>query len=250
MRELTHAILHKALGQAAKWGMVARNVCDAVEKPKAPKKTMQVLDLDGVFRFLEAAEADRLYALYVLAITTGLREGELFGLQIDDLALKGGALCVRHNLEEVSGRLWLGEPKTAAGQRRIELPAFVVAILRQHRKRMLAEGHPGPFVFCDTAGGPLRKSNFLRRSFKPLLAAAGLLPQLRFQDLRHTAATLLCSQGVHPKVVQERLGHAQISLTLDTYSHVLPSMQKEAARKLDDLFRRSAAQRQGQRHSK
>ena len=127
------------------------------------------------------------------------------------------------------------EPKTDKGRRRVDLPAFAVAALREHRKRMLAEGHPGPLVFCDSEGKPIRKSNLLRRSFFPLLKEAKV-PRIRFHDLRHTAATLLLSQGVHPKIVQERLGHSQISLTLDTYSHVLPSMQKEAAAKLDKLL--------------
>ena len=136
--------------------------------------------------------------------------------------------------------LQLTEPKTSKGRRRVELPAFAVSALREHRKQMLAAGTPGPWVFCDTQGHPLRKSNVVRRSFKPLLRKTGL-PDIRFHDLRHTAATLLLTQGVHPKIVQERLGHAQISLTLDTYSHVLPSMQKEAAAKLDDLFAGSAA---------
>ncbi len=101
---------------------------------------------------------------------------------------------------------------------------------------MMAEGHPGPWVFCDTKGGPIRKNNLIRRWFKPLLEKAGL-PEIRFHDLRHTAATLLLTLGVHPKVVQERLGHSQISVTLDTYSHVLPSLQKQAASKLDAMFR-------------
>ncbi len=100
----------------------------------------------------------------------------------------------------------------------------------------MAEGHGGvEWVFCDIDGGPLRKSNVIRRSFRPLLQSAGV-PAIRFHDLRHTAATLLLAQGVHPKVVQERLGHAQIAMTLDTYSHVLPSMQREAAEQLDALL--------------
>lgn len=99
----------------------------------------------------------------------------------------------------------------------------------------MAEGNPGPWVFCDTCGGPLRKSNVTRRSFRPLLKAAGL-PLIRFHDLRHTAATLWLKKGVHPKVVQERLGHASIAVTLDIYSHVLPSMQRDAAATLDGLL--------------
>ena len=115
------------------------------------------------------------------------------------------------------------------------LPILAVDALRRHRARLGAIPLPTALLFTDQRGGPVRKSNLLRRSFKPLLRRAGL-PDIRFHDLRHTAATLLLRQGVHPKVVQERLGHSQISMTLDTYSHVVPSMQREAAEKLDELL--------------
>src|SRR5205807_7025156 len=192
-----------------------------------------------VIRLLEAAKGDRLEALYVLAVTTGLRQGELLGLHWDDIDLAGTALRVRHTLHELNGRLWIGEPKTRRARRQVDLPAIAVVALRNHRERMMIEGHPDELVFCDTRGGPLRKSNLVRRSFLPLLKRAGL-PTIRFHDLRHTAATLLLAQGVHPKIVQERLGHSQISLTLDTYSHVLPGMGREAASKLDALLTRTA----------
>jgi len=201
---------------------------------------MQVLDLADIGKFLKAAQNDRLHALYVLAIATGLRQGELLGLHWDDIDMQGAASSVRRQLSEDAGVLELTEPKTDKGRRRVDLPQFAVEALRAHHERMLAEGHSGPWLFCDSAGNPLRKSNLLRRSFFPLLLQAKV-PRVRFHDLRHSAATLLLSQGVHPKIVQERLGHSQISLTLDTYSHVLPSMQREAAAKLDKLFAENAA---------
>lgn len=235
LREMVHAVLHKAFDQAVKWNLMMRNVCDAVEKPRAPKKAMQVLTIEEVGRFLKVAKADRLSALYVLAVATGLRQGELLGLQWQDVDLDAGTLAVRRQLSEDAGVLQFTEPKSDKGRRRVDLPAFAVKALRAHRKRMLKEGTPGPLVFCDTDGKPIRKSNLLRRSFFPLLTEAKV-PRVRFHDLRHTSATLLLTQGVHPKVVQERLGHSQISLTLDTYSHVLPSMQKDAAAKLDSLL--------------
>lgn len=235
VRELTHAVLRRALNQGVKWGNLARNVCTAVEKPKVQKKAMQVLRPEEAGRFLAASKSDRLHALYVLALGTGLRQGELLGLHWTHVDLRAGTLSVVQTLLENNGELKLGEPKSAKGRRLVHLPAMAIEALREHRKLMLAEGHPGPWVFCDTEGGPLRKSNLLRRSFKPILKEAKL-PEIRFHDLRHTAATLLLAEGVHPKVVQERLGHSQISLTLDTYSHVLPSMQQEAAAKLDRLF--------------
>jgi integrase len=205
---------------------------------------MQALAPDQVIRLLAAAKDDRLEALYVLAVTTGLRQGELLGLQWEDVDFPGAALHVRHTLHELNGRLWIGEPKTKRACRQVDLPAIAVVALRGHRERMLIEDRSDGLVFCDTQGGPLRKSNLLRRSFLPLLKRAGL-PAIRFHDLRHTAATLLLAQGVHPKIVQERLGHSNIALTLDTYSHVLPGMGREAASKLDALLRRTAEEALG-----
>jgi len=234
-RQMAYDRLHRALGQAVQWGLVPRNVCDAVTRPRAPRPTMRVLTPEQVNVLLAAAREDRFHALYVLAVTTGLRQGELLGLQWDDVDLPRAVLHVRHALHEVAGRLWLDEPKTPKARRAVDLPAVAVAALCEHRERLLAKGQARQFVFCDTQGGPVRKSNLVRRSFLPLLKRAGL-PRIRFHDLRHTAATLLLLQGVHPKVVQERLGHSQISITLDTYSHVLPSMGREAAAKLDALL--------------
>jgi integrase len=186
---------------------------------------MQTLTPEQVRELLDEARKRRLYALYLLAVTTGLRQGELLGLQWSDVDLEDRSIQVRHTLQEYGAELALAEPKTKQSRRRVDLPVFVATELREHRKRMMVEGHPGPWVFCDTAGGPLRKSNLTRRDFRPLLKAAGL-PLIRFHDLRHTAATLLLGQGVHPKIVQERLGHSQIAITLDTYSHVLPSWKR------------------------
>jgi integrase len=252
MRELTHAVLHRALKMAVKWKRVTWNVCDAVDRHRVAKKDMKVYGTREVNYLLKAAEGNRLEALFVLAVSTGMRQGELFGLQWPDIDLEAGTIFVQRQLEEVNGTLKLTEPKSAKGRRRIELPKFAVDSLWQHKARMLAEGHLDGPVFCDTHGGLLRKSNFIRKVFKPLIRKANelvtgeaeaqgtvpvLLPEIRFHDLRHTSATLLLTQGVHPKVVQERLGHSQINLTLDTYSHVLPSIQREAAAKLDGLFR-------------
>jgi site-specific recombinase XerD len=127
----------------------------------------------------------------------------------------------------------------------VTLPSRVVDALVAHRKRMVAVGFAGvSFVFCNRAGGPLRRSHFHERDFKPLLTKAGL-HAIRFHDLRHTSATLLLTQGVHPKVVQERLGHSQISVTLDIYSHVMPSMQVDAARSLDAMLVPAPAKENG-----
>lgn len=253
--QLAYTILHRALNDAVRGGLIPRNVCEAVARPRAPRKTMQTLLPEQAAQLLEASEADRLHALYVLAVTMGLRQGELLGLQWPDVDLDAARLSVRHQLCEMSGQLWLDEPKTAKARRQVELPAIAVVALREHRSRMQAEGHwqADGYVFTDTEGGLIRKSNLRRRSFEPLLELRALrerlrkqgvaedalpkpLPRIRFHDLRHTAATLALKEGVHPKVVQEMLGHSQIAVTLDTYSHVLPTMQKEAAAKIDALF--------------
>lgn len=239
-RRLCHAVLRRSLKQALKWGMVPRNVCDAVEPPRIARHDIQPLTGEQVAKLFCAAEGDRLEALYLLAVASGLRLGELFGLQWKDVDLDGGAITVQYTLSEVNGKLKLTEPKTAKGRRRVELPGIAVDALLEHRKLMLTEGNlASGYVFVNRSGGPLRRSHFHAQQFKPLLIAAGL-PPIRFHDLRHTAATLLLSEGVHPKVVQERLGHSQISVTLDTYSHVLPTMQRDAANRLETMFRAGA----------
>jgi integrase len=228
--------LRRSLKQALKWGLVIRNVCDAVDPPRVSKRDIHPLSPEQVGKLLAAAKGNRLEALYPTAVGTGLRLGELFGLQWSDVDLGSGTISVRHTLTELNGILTLSEPKSAKGKRMVELPQRVVKALHEHRKRALAEGFASvPWVFCNQHGGPLRRSHFHAQQFKPLLKRADL-PDIRFHDLRHTSATLLLVQGVHPKVVQERLGHAQISLTLDTYSHVLPSMQRDAAGRLDSML--------------
>jgi len=251
LRQLTHAVLRRSLNQAVKWNMVPRNVCNAVYPPRVARKEIRPLTAEQVKLLLKAAAgdeskavpADPLEALYVLAVTTGLRLGELFGLQWADVDLTAGCLHVRYTLMEVNGKLSLSEPKTARSRRKVELPAFAVEALRGHQRSALAaggrefatEGH----VFRNSRGGPLRRSHFHADSFKPLLKRAKL-PAIRFHDLRHTAATLMLAGGEHPKVVQELLGHSQISVTMDTYSHVLPTMQREAIDRLGKLLSASA----------
>ncbi len=242
LRQLTHAVLRRALNQAVKWGTVPRNVCDAVDPPRVSRKEIRPLATEQVKTLLKTAADDRLGALYTLAVTTGLRLGELFALQWADvdLAAGSGSLMVRHTLMEVNGKLTLSEPKTAKSRRKVELSGMAVDALWDHREKMLAagcgsEGH----IFRNSTGGPLRRSHFHGNSFKPLLKLAKL-PSIRFHDLRHTAATLMLAGGEHPKVVQEMLGHSQISVTMDTYSHVLPTMQRQAVDRLGDLLKVSA----------
>lgn len=245
---LVHAVLHRALKQAVRWRLIPFNMAADVDRPKAVQTDISPLTADQVNDLLKAARGNRLEAIYVLAVTAGMRLGELLGLQWSDIDLKGKAVMVQHSLQELNGKLKLAEPKTARGRRRIDLPQMAIDALVRHRARLLKEGLAGVlWVFPNASGGPWRRSHFHFNEYKPLLKRANL-PDIRFHDLRHTSATLLLSQGVHPKVVQERLGHSQISVTLDTYSHVLPTMQLEAAGKFDQMLQ-AAPQRRSRKEA-
>jgi integrase len=234
-QEMSGVVLQKALKNAVRFRLIPHNPGVDVDKPRRRKREMHVWDRDEVTQFLLVAQDDRLYALYVLALTTGMRQGELFALVWGDVDFDHATVTIRRTLEEIRGQFRLKEPKTAASRRQITLPTVALNALHEHRKAMLTEGHATSAVFCDTDGGYLRKSNLARRSFKPLIRRAGVRP-IRFHDLRHTHATLLLGANENPKVVSERLGHANVHITLDTYSHVLPNMQKQAAEKLDRLL--------------
>ena len=149
---------------------------------------------------------------------------------------RAATLSIQRTLLDVNGTLEIGEPKTAAARRRIDLPAFAVAALRAHRTRLGVVPHPERLIFTDGRGGPLRKSNFNRRVWRPLVAQAGLPRELRFHDLRHSFASLLAAQNVHPRVAQSMLGHADVGTTLAIYSHVGAGLGREAASQLDALL--------------
>lgn len=238
-----HSTLHKALSQAVSDGLIPRNAAD-VKAPRPAPDEMRPLSEAEARELLDAAResGDRFEPLYVLAITTGLRRGELLGLRWDDADLERGTLRVGRALVREGGRHTLGETKTKRGRRRVNLTPRTVTALKAHRKRQLEERvklaglyEDHGLIFAATAGTPLNPENLVKRSFKPLLKKAGL-PEIRFHDLRHTCATLLLGRGVHPKLVQELLGHATIAMTLDTYSHYLPSMGDQASGAMGDAF--------------
>jgi integrase len=239
---LIHAVLHRALNQALKWGLITRNPSDAVDKPKPERKEMKVLNADQARALLDEIEGERLEALYYVAITTGLRQGELLGLRWSDLDWDNGHLHVQRQLQRVTGEgLVFSEPKSAAGRRLVKLGSAALDKLRDHRERQEQERlfagerwREHNLIFPSTIGTPMEPRNLLRH-FKGLLQRADL-PVIRFHDLRHTAATLMLKQRIHGKIVQERLGHSSISLTLDTYSHALPSLQDGAAEEMDTLL--------------
>jgi integrase len=237
-----HVTLHKAFDQAVKWHMVSRNVVEVVKAPRpVAKEEMRTLSVEETRKLLEAACGNRLEALYVLAVTTGMRQGELLGLKWQDLDLENATLSVRRTLTKSGGRLLLGEPKTKKSRRTIQLTEAAVRALREHLSRQMREierlgdlyqdeGH----VFTSEGGTLINPSNLRQRSFFPLLKRARL-PKIRFHDLRHTCATVLLCRNVHPKYVQELLGHSNIAITLDTYSHVLPSMGDHVAKAMEDV---------------
>ncbi|GCE18570.1 site-specific integrase [Dictyobacter kobayashii] len=241
-----HRVLHKALGDALKWQLVIRNVCDAVTAPRVPRKEMQALSGEQARQFLDAAKGDPLETLYVLALTTGMRQGELLALKWEDVDLAIGTLQVKRTITRLVNKgFTVSEPKTARSRRHIHLTQMAVESLQQHRiRQQKARLVAGPawseqgWIFCNAIGGPIDVSNMIRRSFRPILVKAEL-PIIRFHDLRHSVASLLLASGIHVKIVQELLGHSQVSITLDTYSHVLPSLQKEAIGSLDTLLARS-----------
>ena len=244
--QLIHTTLHKALKQAVRWGLVPRNVTEAVQAPRPAKNTkreMHPLTAGQARDLLEAVRGDRLEALYVLAITTGLREGELLGLHWQDVDLGSGTLSVSQQLIRTkSDGLCFTTPKSAKGRRSVRLTPKAVRALEDHRERQLMQKQrlsglwkDTGLVFTSTVGTPLDPSNLTYHTFQPLLRRAGL-PKIRFHDLRHTCATLLLGQNVNPKIVQEMLGHANISETMDTYSHVLPSMQQTAVSAIEDAL--------------
>jgi integrase len=175
--------------------------------------------------------------MYVLALTTGMRQGELLGLQWADVDLERAEFRVNRALQRYGGQLQLIEPKTAKSRRTGSLTASAVGVLQAHRARQIAAGLaplPTAFVFTSSAGTALEPRN-VTRSFKRLLRRVGL-PDIRFHDLRHSFATLLLVQGVSPRVVMEMLGHSQITLTMNTYSHVIPALKEDAAARLDAIL--------------
>jgi integrase len=217
-----------ALNEAVRLDLIPGNAAEKVRKPKAAKPEIQVFDPEQVGAFLKAARSDRLYPYYLTALDSGARPGELFALLWEDVDFEGGFVSITKSLEEISGVLRVKSTKTAKSRRRIDLSPDTLAVLAEQRKAALVAGRIGSPVFHDTEGGYLRLSNLLKNSFKPILARAGL-PSVGLYTLRHTCATLLLLADQPAKVVSERLGHSSVTLTLDTYSHVLPTMQKRAA---------------------
>jgi integrase len=226
-----HAILHRALEQAVRWQLINRNPADAVDAPRPARPPIRVLTPAEVEQLVRALDGDPLRLLYYLAVATGCRRGELVALRWQDIDWNRPALLINRTAEEVGGQVIWTEPKTARSRRAVPLPEPALAALIAHRQT--ADPHC-ELLFSRPGGLPVSPGH-VSQHFAVILKRAGL-PRVRLHDLRHTHATMLLAADVHPKVVAERLGHSTITLTLDTYSHVLPTMQDEVTKKLNAIL--------------
>ena len=237
-----HAVLHRALDRGVKWGYVPRNVADAVDPPRVPRREVLPPTLSELAKLLRTADeaGDRLAALWMLALHSGCRQGELLGLGWDALDLDAGMLAVRRTLVRATGGLPVfGEPKTARSRRTITLPPVVVAALRAHRAQQnaerlaLGEGWSDyGLVFASAIGTPLDQRNVIRL-FKAALKRAGLPATVRFHDLRHASATVALAAGVDMKTTSTRLGHSTIAITADLYTHAVRALDQDAATRIE-----------------
>jgi integrase len=244
-----HTSVHKALDAAVRLGLVARNASEYVDVPRKRHYEIKPMTREQVRTFLEMARGERLETLYVVALATGMRQGELLALHWQDVDFDEGAIYVRWNLRRREGVFRFKQPKTRKSRRRIALAVPTIEALRAHRTRQIAErlkagsvwqsGSQGEqwneLVFCNEIGGPYIPSSAVRSTFIRILRRRNL-PMIRFHDLRHTCATLALSARVNPKVVSEMLGHSTIAITLDIYSHVLPDMQQDAVAVMAQLL--------------
>jgi integrase len=238
-----HTIVHRALSQAHKWRLVHENVAAATDPPKPQPKEIRPLDADQAMRLLDATRGTRFGAAFVLALTTGARIGEILALHWDDAEPDRATMRIARTLSEAKGGPRFTTPKSGKG-RSVKLTALAVEALHRHRARQNEERLRAGGAWCDNdlvfttrLGTPYQRVHLEKRHFRPLLAQADL-PRITLHDLRYTAATLLLSEGVHPKLVQELLGHSSIAITLDRYSHFLPSMGDQTALAMDAALSR------------
>jgi len=231
---VVHNVLSKSFRQAVTWRILPRSPVVGLHVPRRQEREMTALMLDQAHRLLEAMRGYRLEALFVLAITTGMRQGELLGLRWSDVDWDTGSLRVRRQWSHGA----YGTVKTRRSERLVSLGPKTVAALLDHRDRQKTERgaagdhwQDGDLIFSTPLGRPINRKSMVADLHR-FLADAGL-PRVRFHDLRHTAATAMLQLGINPKIVQERLGHSSIVTTLDTYSHVVPTLQREAADILD-----------------
>ncbi|MDY7046405.1 site-specific integrase [Virgibacillus sp. M23] len=236
-----HTIINDALNKAFKWGMINRNPATLVDAPKVVKKEVEVWNQDEINIFLNVAKDSRYYHAFLLALTTGMRQGEILGLRWKDIDIENETISVVQTLSHKGQELSAGA-KTDSGNRRISIDSNTLSQVLKHRtlqKEEMMVNSPlynshNDLVVRTSTGLPLSPRNLLR-SFYSIIDKSGI-KKIRFHDLRHTHASLLLKQGVNPKIVSERLGHANVRITLDTYSHLLPNLQKETVNNFSKMF--------------
>ncbi len=224
-----HSVLRRALNQAVTWGNIYHNPTDAVVAPRPKKQVPVTLTEEQVRKLLRAVEQHAYYPIYILALH-GMRKGEILGLRRDSVDLESGTISVTQTLVTIQGKQSFGSPKSKAAKRKIVLSQAAVDALRDYQ--LVGDSE---LFFTTSVGTPISQRN-LTRHFHATLEKIGL-PKIPFHNLRHTTATLLLEKNTHPSVVQSLLGHSSIVLTLDTYSHVLPTLHEETANKLEDIFK-------------
>lgn len=238
-----HQVLRTALSLAVRWDLVSRNVARMVDRPRIERKQISPLTPEEARKFLAAIRGHRLEALFSVALALGLRQGEALGLRWEDIDFAAGTLRVNHQLQRIGGRLTLVPPKTDRSRRTLVMPSMIVERLREHEGRQVAERlwagskwRESGLVFGNLSGGPTQARRVIEQ-FHKALAEAGIR-HIRFHDLRHSCATLLLVQGVSPRVVMDVLGHSEIALTMNAYSHVVPELQRDAAQRMQAILER------------
>lgn len=238
-----HSIMSSAFKQAVKWNMLSRNPCDSVDLPRMVRREMLAFSKEEAAKFVKAAKDDLCGIVLIFGLITGMRPSEYLSVKWSDIDFETGNVSVQRTLVRRKGGGWyFGEPKTSRSRRSIPLPASLLQSLREHKRhqaerrlKLGAKWHNNDLVFCND-GKPLHHRNLAQRNFVSILKSAGLREDFRLYDLRHSCATLLLAAQENPKVVSERLGHADITLTLNVYSHVLPDMQQAATDKLEKML--------------
>lgn len=233
-----HKVISSALKVAVTWELVAKNVAETISPPRVPETPQETWTADHAQAFLRAIDGHRLRPLYVLAIATGMRRGEILGLRWQDIDWNKGTIQIVQSMVATPDGQIITDTKTSSGRRSVVISGGLLALLKEHQEKCREEaavlgttkGHApngNQLVFTSERGTPLNPRNLLRHFYSACERAG--VPKIPFHALRHTHATIMLKQGVHPKIVSERLGHSRVGVTLDIYSHVLPGMQAEAA---------------------
>lgn len=226
-----HTITRQMLSQAKSWELVGQNIADVVVCPKGENKPFEVLSQEQVNNFLSVVKEDRLYPLYVVLLSTGLRRGEALGLKWENVNLPDGVISIKGIITSVKGKTTYGEPKTPASRRIVGLPEFTKNLLLEHKRTQVKS----EFVFCTSKGTPFSPNNILKH-FKKMAKVAGLPPDTTIHSLRHFFTSYALSQSVPIKDVQAILGHTDAKFTLSVYAHLMEGSQVEAAKKINKLF--------------